>query len=85
MIHHPIFLDNISVVYPSKTCFEDFSATVYAGDRIALIGRNGSGKTSLLKILKDTPDVSVAMIIISHDQDFLQRLNCATYNITKID
>lgn len=62
MRHHPIFLNNISVVYPSKTCFQDFSATVYAGDRIALIGRNGSGKTSLMKILADTPDVSTAFV-----------------------
>lgn len=46
MSHHPVFLNNISVIYPFKTCVEDFSATIYAGDRIALIGRNGSGKTS---------------------------------------
>jgi ATPase subunit of ABC transporter with duplicated ATPase domains len=62
MNHHPIFLNNIHVVYPSKTCFEDFSTTIYAGDRIALIGRNGSGKTSLLNILADTADASIAFV-----------------------
>ena len=31
--------------------FTDFSLTVYPGDRVAIIGQNGKGKTTLLKIL----------------------------------
>lgn len=80
MSHSPLFLSNISVVYPSKICFEDFSATVYTGDRIALIGRNGSGKTSLLKILAGFPDMSSAFVPQLIDGDALsggQRFNAA--------
>ncbi|MCB1118601.1 MAG: ABC-F family ATP-binding cassette domain-containing protein [Chlamydiia bacterium] len=44
-----MFVDSLSFELPHKTCFKDFSATVYADDRIALIGDNGSGKTTLLK------------------------------------
>jgi ATPase subunit of ABC transporter with duplicated ATPase domains len=80
MSHHPIFLNNISVVYSSKTCFEDFSSTIYPGDRIALIGRNGSGKTSLLKMLTELPDVSVGFLPQLIEDDTLsggQRFNAA--------
>lgn len=52
MIHKPIQLNNISLSFPHKTCFEDFSASIPYGSRIAIIGRNGSGKTSLLNMLQ---------------------------------
>ncbi|WDP93045.1 MAG: ABC-F family ATP-binding cassette domain-containing protein [Desulfobacter sp.] len=32
----------------------DFSLTVYPGDRLAVIGKNGKGKTTLLKLLNQT-------------------------------
>lgn len=51
-MHSPIKIKNISLSYPNKNCFEDFSNTIYPGSRIALIGRNGSGKSSLLNILR---------------------------------
>ena len=34
-----------------KTCFSGFSAQVNAGDRIGIIGNNGVGKTTLLRVL----------------------------------
>jgi len=80
MSHGPIFLNNISVVSPAKTCFEDFSTTIYAGNRIALIGRNGTGKTSLLKILADRSDVSSVFVPQLIDGNTLsggQRFNTA--------
>lgn len=51
MIHSPIRLDQISLTFPHKVCFENFTSTIHHGDRIAIIGRNGSGKSSLLNIL----------------------------------
>ncbi len=44
--------------YAEKTILEDVSFELQAGDKIALTGRNGSGKTSLLKILmrQQAPD-----------------------------
>ncbi len=51
MIHKPVQLNNISLSFPHKICFEDFSAQINFGERIAIIGRNGSGKSSLLKMI----------------------------------
>lgn len=34
--------------------FKDFSLTVYPGDRMAIIGKNGRGKTTLLKLLNQS-------------------------------
>lgn len=51
MIHSPIQLDHISYILPHKVCFENFTANIRYGDRIAIIGRNGAGKSSILNIL----------------------------------
>ena len=42
---------NISHTYVDKTIISDFSTRILRGDRIGLIGPNGVGKTTLLKIL----------------------------------
>lgn len=58
-----IQLKNLSLSFPHKTCFEDFSADIYDGNRIAIIGRNGCGKSSLLKMIKDIPtDISIGYV-----------------------
>jgi lincosamide and streptogramin A transport system ATP-binding/permease protein len=44
-------LDHVSIFYGDKTACEDVSFTVEQGDRIALCGRNGSGKSSILKLI----------------------------------
>lgn len=51
MIHKPIQIKNLQLSFSHKTCFDDFSVQVPYGSRIAIIGRNGCGKTTLLKIL----------------------------------
>jgi len=49
---------NITKVYGDKVILRDFSLTVNRGDRIALVGPNGVGKTTLLNMLigKEQPD-----------------------------
>ncbi len=45
-------VENLSFAYPGKPpLIRDFSLTLRAGERIAVIGRNGRGKTTLLKLL----------------------------------
>ena len=46
-----LFASNISKAYSERTLFSGLSLSMSAGDRIALIGANGSGKTTILDIL----------------------------------
>ena len=47
-----IRLQGLSLSFPHKTCFSDFSAHIHPGQRIGLVGDNGSGKSSLLAMLQ---------------------------------
>jgi ATPase subunit of ABC transporter with duplicated ATPase domains len=63
VMHNPIFIKDFYLSFPHKTCFENFSATISFGDRIGVIGRNGSGKSSLLRMIVDNnSDVSTAIV-----------------------
>lgn len=44
-------VDGISKSYPDRRVLTDISLTVAAGERAALIGENGTGKSTLLRIL----------------------------------
>ena len=43
---------NLSKEYKEKTLFSNLDLTINAGDRIAIAGGNGTGKTTLMKLLK---------------------------------
>lgn len=48
----PLFaLENLTFRYTDRKALDDLSLTIDAGERIALLGANGSGKSSLLRIL----------------------------------
>ena len=42
---------NLTKTYGEKTLFDDISFTINEGERVGLIGTNGTGKTSLLNVL----------------------------------
>jgi ATP-binding cassette subfamily F protein uup len=44
-------LEHVSKRYGDKTVVDDFSTRVMRGDKIGLIGANGTGKTTLLKLI----------------------------------
>ena len=46
-----ITLDNISLRFSEKVILDEINATIQKGDKIGLIGRNGEGKSSLMKVL----------------------------------
>ena len=46
-----ITLDNISLRFSEKIILDEINATILKGDKIGLIGRNGEGKSSFMKVL----------------------------------
>ena len=50
-----LLLRDVSIAYGEKTVCSDVSFSVQAGDRVALLGSNGSGKSSLLKLICGEP------------------------------
>src|SRR4051812_16856996 len=42
---------HIHLAFGSRTVFEDLTFTIEEGERVGLVGVNGSGKSSLMKIL----------------------------------
>ncbi|AIQ12964.1 Lsa family ABC-F type ribosomal protection protein [Paenibacillus durus] len=44
-------LDKVSIYYGDKQVCQDISFTIEQGERIALSGKNGSGKSSILKLI----------------------------------
>ena len=54
MLHHKnclASLKNLRIYYGEKEVFRDFNLEVHQGRRIALTGRNGCGKSSVLKLI----------------------------------
>ncbi len=57
----PVFdcgLEHVSLAFATKNVFTDVTQGVNEGDRIGIVGRNGDGKSTLLKLFKglQTPD-----------------------------
>jgi ATP-binding cassette subfamily F protein uup len=46
-----ITLDNLSLSFSEKPILNEVSATILKGDKIALIGRNGEGKSTFMRVL----------------------------------
>ena len=44
-------LEHISKTYGEKVIFDDISCGIHQGDKIGIIGINGTGKTTFLRIL----------------------------------
>ncbi|MSS83751.1 ABC-F family ATP-binding cassette domain-containing protein [Actinomycetaceae bacterium WB03_NA08] len=48
---HLLGIQNVTVEYPTKVVFDDLTVGIGEGDRIGVVGTNGGGKTTLLRIL----------------------------------
>lgn len=46
-----ISVDNIAVEFSGQTLFKDVSFVINEGDKIALMGKNGAGKSTMMKII----------------------------------
>lgn len=67
MMHKPIQFKNLCFSLPHKLCFEQFTATISYGQRIAIIGQNGSGKSSLLRMLQGFIEPTDGELVIPQD------------------
>ncbi len=47
-------IKNLSLIYKNKNILDNINFKIYEGDKIALIGTNGSGKSSLISVLNGT-------------------------------
>ena len=46
-----ISIDNLCVEFSARPLFSDVSYVINDKDRIALVGKNGAGKSTMLKII----------------------------------
>lgn len=60
-------VENLMKTYGEKTLFNEISFTVSDGQKIGLLGVNGTGKTSLLKIIAGTESADDGKIIAPKD------------------
>lgn len=58
-----IQLVHLSKIFGSRPLFDELSLSIHAGERLALIGENGAGKTSLLKIMLGTLEKDSGTIV----------------------
>lgn len=52
-----LFLEHVSKAYGDKVILKNTSATINRGDKIALIGANGKGKSTLLRVISGTEQI----------------------------
>jgi ATP-binding cassette subfamily F protein uup len=55
---HLLGVESVGVEYPTKVVFENLTVGIEEGDRIGVVGRNGDGKSTLLRLFtgKQRPD-----------------------------
>src|ERR1700687_4694880 len=54
---------NLASDVAARRVLTDASFTVAAGDKVGLVGRNGAGKTSLLKVLAGEDDPAAGIVL----------------------
>src|SRR5437588_12481804 len=53
----------LAIDVAARRVLSDASFTVAAGDKVGLVGRNGAGKTSLLKVLAGDDDAAGGIVL----------------------
>lgn len=63
---YPVIIENVAKSYDDKTIFRNVNLTIERGDKIAFVGRNGEGKSTLVKcIMKEIEHEG--MLTIGHN------------------
>ena len=61
-------LQDLQLSFPDKVLFDSLSWTVKPGQRIGLVGDNGVGKTTLLKIITGKMEIDSGKVVFPKDQ-----------------
>jgi ABC transport system ATP-binding/permease protein len=78
---HYVSVENLTKSYGIQPLFQNISFNIEEGDKIALVARNGTGKSTLLRILagKETPDEGkvwvnkdVDVVLFEQDPKFIE-------------
>ncbi len=62
-----IQVSNLSKAYGTQVIFDDVGFTVNAGERVGLVGRNGHGKTTLLRMINGEEKADAGVINVPSD------------------
>ncbi|MFZ5940933.1 MAG: ABC-F family ATP-binding cassette domain-containing protein [Bacteroidota bacterium] len=62
-----ISVDNVTIRFGAFTLFNGINFQVAGGDRIGLVGRNGAGKTTILRLIAGLQDPDEGKVVIGSD------------------
>lgn len=81
-----ISVDNIGVSFSGKTLFENVSFVINETDKIALMGKNGAGKSTMMKIIAGEQSPTIGKVQVPKDavvaylpQHLLTEDNCTVF------
>jgi energy-coupling factor transport system ATP-binding protein len=60
-----ISVNDLSVTYDGKTALKSVNATISGNEIVAIMGRNGAGKSSLLKSLAGISNESIGTVVVA--------------------
>ena len=69
-----VSVDNLKVEFGVTPLFEDVSYVINKRDRIALVGKNGAGKSTMLKILAGIQAPTSGVVSVPRDE--IGRASC---------
>ncbi|WP_277584380.1 ribosomal protection-like ABC-F family protein [Psychrobacillus antarcticus] len=80
-------IQNITKMLGGNTIFENLSLEIKTGDRLAIVGRNGTGKTTLFKLLagSEKPDEGSIHFKKGTSIGYLAQIPTYSENITGLD
>ncbi len=65
--------ENLSVEVGGKLILNEISFRVVPGDKVGIVGRNGAGKTSMLKVVSGEVPPSAGRVVITGDVGYLNQ------------
>ena len=61
-----INIEHISKLFGEKQVFDDISCGIHEGDKIGIIGINGTGKTTLLKMIAGLEEPDLGQVVFQN-------------------